>query len=303
MSNLMRYRYGDANPRKLAWKATYDFNIGDCMWLDSTDTVTPPDQASSVYPVKAAADLTWQTAITDPTTAPNITAVSSPYGPGFTVASTGFKVAYTYVTLSGLESTASSLSSAMSTNGDGISAALPAALPAQVYRVNWYVTTDGGDATTLKLAGSSVGGYGIVLSGPPASDAAAPPSSSQVTATALTQALFAQRFAGVSAQYYNGDAITATTLPYGVKDGYARIDSGGVFDFACDASSNFNEGDLVGMEKDSGGNYLYNQQVIAVPTQAQAIGKVVQAATSTSVVRVQIFGQKSLVSRPTYPNS
>lgn len=299
MANLMRWRYGDTNPRKLAWKATFGISIGDCCWLDSTDTVTPPDQASSVYPVKKASDLTWQTAITDPTTAPNITAVASPYGPGFTVASTGFKVAYTYVTLYGQESTASALSSAMSTNTDGISAALPAGLPASVYKVNWYVTTDGGDATTLKLAGSSIGGYGIVLSGPPSSNAAAPPATSQVTATALTQGLFAQRFAGVSPQYYNGDTITSTTLPYGVKDGYIRIDSDGVFDFACDASSNFNEGDLVGMEKDSSGNFLYNQQVIAVPVQAMAIGRVVAGTTSASVVRVQIFGQKSLISRPT----
>lgn len=301
MANAPRYRYGDANPVKVPWKATFAINIGDCCFLDSSDTVTPPDQSSTMYPVKAAGSYTWQSAITDPTTAPTISANASPLGPGFTVAGAGFKVAYTYVTLAGAESTASSLSSAMNTNGNGINVQLAAGVPAGVYAVNWYVTTDGGNASTLRLAATTVGGSGTTLASPPASDAQQPPATSQVTALALTQAAFAKNFVGVSAQYYGGDAITATTLAYGVKDGYMRMDTGGAFDFAC-ASATFNEGDLVGLAKATG-NALDPQTVIAVATQSQAIGKVVQGGVSITTVRVMIQGQRNLTSRPQYPKN
>lgn len=300
MANAPRWRYGSTNPRKLPWKVAYNIDIGDAVFLDSADTVTPPDQSATVYPAKSAADMTWQTAITDPVTAPTVAANATPLGPGFTVAGAGFKVAYSYVTPEGLESIVSSLSAAMSTNNNGIDAELVAAVPTGVAKVRWYVTTDGGAAGTLRLVGETSGSNGIAIGGPPASDAAQPVSATQVSATALSQAYFAKRFAGISSQYYGGEAITSVQLAIGVKDGYFRANSGGVFDFDC-ASATFNEGDLVGMAKASGNN-LENQKVEAVLTQAQAIGKVVQAATATTTVRVEIFGQKSLVARPTILN-
>lgn len=299
-SNTFRYRRGDANPVKVPWKLNFAVNIGDAVWIDTAETVTPADQASAVYVGKPAGKYTWQTAIADPTTAPTVTAVSATgVGPGFTAASGGFKVAYTYVTPDGIESTQSGLSSAMNTTGDAIEVTGVAA-PTGVRWVRWYVTTDGGGASTLKLCGQTDYGNGITLAGPPASDAPAPPSTaSLLTALLLTQVGFVKAFAGVSAQFYDGTATTSTTLPYGVKRGYFRVDTSGVFDFACAASSNFNEGDLVGLAKDTG-NSLDPQTVVAVSYNIAAIGHVEQAATSTSTVRVKIASSKYQLPRPSY---
>lgn len=304
MANAPLYRYGDSIPVKMPWKVAYDINIGDLLFLDSTDTVTPPDSSAALYPVKQAGDFSWSSAIADPTTAVTIAATAATnLGPGFTVAGAGYKVAYTLVTADGLESGPNTLSAAMNTNTDVITVT-GVTVPAGCTGVRWYVTTDGGGASTLQLVIDDSNGYGrgVVIVGPPPSDAPAPPAASALTATLVTQAAFTKKFAGVSAQYYGGEAITSTSLAYGVKDGYIRGDAGGVFDFPC-ASATFNDGDLVGVAKASG-NALNPQKVVGVSQQAAAIGRVVMGGGSLTTVRVALFSPatKFAVSHPTFRN-
>ena len=289
-SNLMRYRFGDANPLKVPWKLANAFNIGDFIYIDTADTVVTPADGT-LYPGKAAGSFTWQTAIADPTSAVTIAAAASPQGPGFTVAGAGYKVAYTYVTADGLESGPNTLSAAMSTNANGINVT-GVAVPAGVVAVNWYVTTDGGAAGTLQLVAQTPYGAGLTIVGPPPSDAPAPPAASSLSATLLSQVAFAKKCVGVSAQYYDG-----VTAAIGLKDGYFRVDSGGVFDMGC-ASATFNDGDLVGLAKDTG-NTLNPQSVVAVTLahKAAAIGVVRQGGATLTTVRVELFSNKLRVSQ------
>lgn len=99
-----------------------------------------------------------------------------------------------------------------------------------------------------------------------------------------TQGNFVKQFAGVAAQAYDGSNGNA----YGIQDGNLRVDTAGVFDFAC-ASATFNAGDPVGPAKDVGNN-LTGQTVVAVASLADAIGRVVQAyPNATTTVRVEIY--------------
>jgi len=107
------------------------------------------------------------------------------------------------------------------------------------------------------------------------------------TNLATTQQNFAPVFAGVSAQLWDGTNLQA----YGIKDGLLRIDTAGVFEFACAANSSFNAGDLVGPDK-AAGNALLSQQVVAVSNKNQAIGRVARAVTGASTVQVEIFAAK-----------
>jgi hypothetical protein len=107
------------------------------------------------------------------------------------------------------------------------------------------------------------------------------------TNLATTQQNFATVFAGVSAQRWDGSNPQA----YGIKDGLLRVDTGGVFEFACAANSSFNAGDLVGPDK-AAGNALLPQQLAAVSAKNQAIGRVTRAVTGASTVHVEIFAAK-----------
>lgn len=100
-----------------------------------------------------------------------------------------------------------------------------------------------------------------------------------------TQGNFVPVFAGVAAQPYDGSNASA----YGIQDGTLRIDTSGVFDFAC-ASATFNAGDLVGVAQDGANSNLAGQTVAPVAAVADAIGRVVQPyPTATTTVRVAIF--------------
>lgn len=99
---------------------------------------------------------------------------------------------------------------------------------------------------------------------------------------ATTQPLFAARFVGVAGQRYDGTNSTA----YGIKDGNLRVDTDGVYEFDC-AAATFKVGDLVGPAKQSG-NALENQKVAAVAGKTLAIGRVVEAGTSVTTVKVRI---------------
>jgi len=58
-----------------------------------------------------------------------------------------------------------------------------------------------------------------------------------------------------------------------------RCATSGVFEFDC-ASATFEIGDLVGVDDNAGGDTLLDQQVIAVPHVAKAVGKVQKRVTT-----------------------
>src|SRR5579883_1216261 len=107
------------------------------------------------------------------------------------------------------------------------------------------------------------------------------------TNLATTQANFVKQFVGVAAQAYDGVNANA----YGIQDGNLRINTAGVFDFAC-ASATFNAGDLVGVDQDGANSNLFAQRVVQCNSSGvgNAIGRVVQAyPTTTTTVRVEIM--------------
>lgn len=94
---------------------------------------------------------------------------------------------------------------------------------------------------------------------------------------AANQALFVSRFIGVAAQRSsNGDTEDL------------RVDTDGVFEFACSAST-WEVGDLVGVREAAGGINLENQQVQSVSRPEVAIGHVVRREpAAVTAVRVRI---------------
>lgn len=107
------------------------------------------------------------------------------------------------------------------------------------------------------------------------------------TDLATTQSDFAATFLGVSGQ----KKVAATARVYGnSEDNKIRIDAEGIYEFDC-ASATFAVGDLVGPAKQTG-NALESQKVVAVATEARAIGRVAEAGTSVTTVKVQILSTK-----------
>lgn len=291
-TNTFRYQYGDSNPICVPWKPNFPINIGDMVYTDPTDTVTL--NGATLYPTKSAAAFTWQSQISDPAAGPTGVA-SVALGPGFTAGAT-YKVEYTYVTADGAESGPSPLSSAISlSSGQGIYVS-GVAVPAGIKFVNWYVTASNG--STPQLVQTTPYGAGTTIVGPPPSDAPAPPAASNLSPTLLTQIAFNKQFVGNSGQFYDG----TSTPGYGVRSGLIRVDTGGTFLMDCAAAS-FNDGDLVGLAKDTG-NALAAQTVVAVAYKAAAIGRVKLGAGSTNQlgstltqVEVEIFPPKQRISQ------
>lgn len=281
------YRYGNANPVQLPFKAAVAVNVGDFVFEDETDS----------YTVKPAMSVTWQTAIADPTVAPTTSAIASPNGPGLG-AGTGYLAYYTWVTSTGLESGPSPASSAQTiTANQGIQLKSAAAVPAGVVAINWYLSNASG--TSPQLVGQAPYAGGLAVVAAPPSDSPTYPAANSLSALILTQQYFAQRFAGISGQAFDGTNTTA----YGIQDGFLRVDTMGVFDFAC-AAATYNTGDILTLAKDTGNN-LTGQTVVLAGTAQQAVlstvknislARVVVPYTSnTTVVRAELvrtrFGQ------------
>lgn len=112
------------------------------------------------------------------------------------------------------------------------------------------------------------------------------------TDLATTQTAFVTKFLGVSGQ--QKDANLARVFG-NASDNLIRIDAGGIFEFDC-ASANFAIGDLVGCAKQTG-NALENQKVVAVGSEALAIGRVTEAGTSITRVKVQILSKLNPLAR------
>lgn len=107
-----------------------------------------------------------------------------------------------------------------------------------------------------------------------------------------TQSDFRALFLGVSRQQKAaGDARVFGNS----SDNVVGVDSTGVWEFDC-ASATFELGDLVGPAKQSG-NALESQKVVAVATEARAIGRVVERGTSITRVKVQLLSVLAPVAR------
>lgn len=111
-----------------------------------------------------------------------------------------------------------------------------------------------------------------------------------------TQTNFVKQFIGVAAQAYDGSAfVNGAPAAYGIQDGNLRVDTAGVFDFAC-ASATWNAGDLVGPDQDGANSNLFAQRVVNVNAGGvgAAIGRVVQNyPNATTTVRVEIFAPEA----------
>jgi hypothetical protein len=107
------------------------------------------------------------------------------------------------------------------------------------------------------------------------------------TDLATTQSDFVLLFLGVSGQ--RKTAAVARVDGNGA-DNVIRVDADGVWEFDC-ASASFAVGDLVGMAKQTG-NALESQKVVAVATEARAIGRVAEKGTSVTRVKVKLLSVK-----------
>jgi len=109
------------------------------------------------------------------------------------------------------------------------------------------------------------------------------------TNLATTQQNFAVQFLGISYQRWDGNNLGA----YGIKDGFLRIDIGGVYQMACAAGSTFGPGDFVGPAQNGSANQLAPQTVVKVASLNEAIGWVDQFASSSSTVLVRLLDRST----------
>jgi hypothetical protein len=107
------------------------------------------------------------------------------------------------------------------------------------------------------------------------------------TNTAGTQADFAPLFLGVAAQ----DKVADVARVHGnSEDNRIRVATSGIWEFDC-ASASFAVGDLVGPAKQSG-DYLEDEKVVSTSgVEANSIGRVVEATSSATKVKVEILSK------------
>ena len=105
-----------------------------------------------------------------------------------------------------------------------------------------------------------------------------------VSSLAVTQAAFARKFLGVSGQRKEAGVAR---VPGNSADNLIRIDPAGTFEYDC-ASATFAVGDLVGPAK-AAGNALESRKVVAVADESLAIGRVAEAVTSATTVKVKLL--------------
>jgi hypothetical protein len=107
---------------------------------------------------------------------------------------------------------------------------------------------------------------------------------------ALTQAAVVPLFIGVSGENW---PITGNNPPiFGAQDGFLRLATGGVYEFACLPGSSFVAYQLVG--PDLGAQALLPQQVVAVASLNLAIGRVESSISNTPTVRVRLIRPATL---------
>lgn len=265
-----RYRWGDTKPSYLPLKSGVAVAIPDLCFRDTGDSDT----------IKPASSYTWVSAVAAPS-APTVTNAGVNIGTGLTNALTGVKVSYQFPWGEG---TLSAAGTATPTANAALKVAA-IALPSPALWINYYVEDSAGSGTYLLAATGNGQAMYISTYGGGAAPSA---SSAGQGATTQTQYGFAQAFVGCAAQRYDG--TTAGLLAYGIKDGYLRFDTDGVFEFDI-ASASFSPGDYLAPAKASG-NALENQLVIAVPHRTLAVAKVIKPGSSATKVLASLFQQK-----------
>lgn len=240
--------------------------------------------------VVRAADEVWQTAIATPS-APTVTNTATTLATGMTNALTGVKVSYQFPwgegPLSAAGTATPTLNAGLLLTG--------VVLPAPAYALNVYVETAAGSGVyklyeqyaanpgTLGVGNEVIVGYGV---------GQAPPTAVASGALELTQYNFAQRFLGMSGQRKDANVARA----YGNStDNVVRVETGGIFQFDT-ASASYKVGDFIGPAKDTG-NALTNNKVAAVAGESNAIAQVVEATTSSTVVKGRILSAKTPLAR------
>ena len=302
-TNQFRYRYGETDPVQIPYHtgaitngvaaAGVAVRIGDLCYVDTADAngSTVAGLGTNLFTVKPADAVTWVAALAAPA-AP--TAADSGVANGSTFTTATWNVVATYrVYKEGVlvAETAASTPAAVAMTAAHfmkVAAITMPALPAgaDTLTIAYYVEATAGGGTYFYVSENDGSAFEITGIGGGA-PAVQPPAASTATATALTQLSFMATFAGVAGQAFDG----SNTLAYGIKDGYLRIDTKGVFEFACAASSSFNVGDKVGVAKQSG-NFLDPQVVVAVSNRQLAIGRVAgKGVTSSSTVLVAVTGR------------
>jgi hypothetical protein len=113
------------------------------------------------------------------------------------------------------------------------------------------------------------------------------------TDLATTQTNFAALFLGVCAQ--TKTSTTVARVFGNSSDNVIMVNTGGTVEFDC-ASATFEVGDLVGPAKDTG-NALLSDKVVAVGSEALAIGRVVERGTSITRVKVRILSKLAPMAR------
>lgn len=104
------------------------------------------------------------------------------------------------------------------------------------------------------------------------------------TNLATTQTAFGTVYLGVAVQ--RKDANVAR-VHGNSEDNRIRVATRGIFEFDT-ASASYAVGDLVGPAKQTG-NYIEDQKVAAVASEAYAIGRVVEATSSSTKVLVELL--------------
>jgi hypothetical protein len=271
-----RYLYGEFDPIMAPVLDAQVVSICDLVGLSSGNIVRAEDE-------------TWATAVAAPS-APTVADSAVSQGSGLTNAATGVKISYQFPwgegALSAAGTATPTANAAIKMTGIDLSA-----LTAPVIAVNIYVETAAGSGTyKLYQQVPSVGVEGIgqvMITG--YGKGQAPPAGVTSGALDVSQYNFAQRFVGVSAQ--KKISGTNVIVPGNSVKNIIRVDQAGVIEFDC-ASATFAVGDYVGPDKATG-SALLSQQVVAVAGEALAIGKVVEAGTSITKVKVRLLRSKA----------
>lgn len=271
-----KYLNNDFVPVVAPWVTAQVVAVGDLLTLSAGNVIR-------------ADDVTWAAAVATPA-APTVADTAVSVGSGMANAATGVKISYQFPWGEGALSAAGTATPTL--NAQLKVSGAPLVPPAPALWTNIYVETAAGSGT-YKLWGVTYGSTTLVDSyGAGQVPAAANPGAAAVLsdATTITQYNCNLGFLGAAMQASPSD--TSKARVYGnSKDNVIGVATGGVWEYDC-ASATFAVGDLVGPAKASG-NALMGSKVAAVVHDTLAVGRVVEAGTSLTRVKVRLFSRKS----------
>lgn len=269
---VARFIRGDTRVTTVPVLTAQGVALGDIVGLSSGNIVR-------------AEDATYGSTVAAPS-APTVAASAATRGTALTNALTGVKVSANFPWGEG---TLSAAGTATPTAAFGLKVTL-AALPQDALSWNIYVEDSAGSGT-YKLQQVTTVSAGIIYVDSYGTGRV-PPTAVAHTALEATQYLFANSFVGVSMQR---KTAAVARVDANSEDNLISIATDGVWEFDC-ASATFSVADLVGCAKQSG-NALESQKVVAVVDESLAIGRVAEAGTSVTRVKVKLLSKKFPASR------